>query len=128
YKLSKNSSDWFCQMLKASDTGIIPSDELKRQRELMSENEYAQEFECSFDAAITGAVYGHQMYEAESDGRFKEGIYDLDHLVNTAWDLGYDDATAIWWWQKIGNEIRIIDYYETFGEDIDHYVDEIKLK
>lgn len=128
YKLAKTNPDWFCQMLKASETGIIPESELARQRALMSDNEYEQEFECSFDAAITGSVYGHQIYEAEAAGRFKVGIYDPQHLVNTAWDLGYDDATAIWWWQKIGNEIRIIDYYERSGEDITHYCEIIKLR
>lgn len=128
YKLAKSNDDWFCQMLKASETGIIPESELARQRSLMSENEYAQEFECSFDAAITGSVYGHQMYDAESNGRFKTDIYDPEKPVNTAWDLGYDDATAIWWWQKIGNEIRIIDYYERSGEDISHYCDVLKLR
>lgn len=126
YKLAKLNPDWFCQMLKASETGIIPADELARQKALMSENEYLQEFECSFDAAITGAVYGAQMFDAETAGRFKVGIYDPEHLVNTAWDLGYDDATAIWFWQKIGNEIRIIDYYERSGFAIDHYCGRLK--
>lgn len=128
YKLGKNNPDWFCQMLKASETGIIPADELKRQKALMSENEYEQEFECSFDAAITGSVYGHQIFTAEADNRCRIGIYDGSHPVNTAWDLGFDDATAIWWWQKIGNEIRVIDYYENSGEDIAHYCDIIKAK
>lgn len=126
YKLAKTNDDWFCQMLKASETDIIPASELSRQRSLMSDNEYEQEFECSFDAAITGAVYGHQMYEVETAGRFKIGIYDPAHPVNTAWDLGFDDATAIWFWQKIGNEIRIIDYYENSGQDIEHYCGIVK--
>lgn len=128
YKLALKDKDWFCQMLKASETGIIPIDELRRQKALMLENEYEQEFECSFDAAITGSVYGRQMAEAEISGRFKLGIYDGEHLVNTAWDLGYDDSTAIWWWQKIGNEIRIIDYYENYGQDIEHYCGIIKAR
>lgn len=128
YKMAVTSEDWFCQMLRASETGIIPESELSHQRSLMSENEYAQEFECGFDAAITGAVYGHQMFELETNGRFKLSIYDHNFPVNTAWDLGYDDATAIWWWQKIGNEIRIVDYYENSGQDIEHYCEIIKLK
>lgn len=127
-RLAVNNPDWFFQELKASETSIIPKDELDRLRALMSENEYLQEFECDFDAAITGSVYGKQVYEAETKGRFKAGIYDKDHLVNTAWDLGYDDATAIWFWQKIGNEIRLIDYYENSGQDIEHYCKYIKQK
>lgn len=128
YKLAINNPDWFCQMLRASETGIIPEAELKRQKALMSDNEYQQEFECSFDAAITGAVYGSQVYAAETSGRFKTDIYDPSLPINTAWDLGYDDATALWWWQKIGNEIRIIDYYENSGQDIEHFCEIIKAR
>lgn len=128
YKMAKTNDDWFCQMLKASGTGIIPEEELKRQKALMSENEYLQEFECSFDAAITGSVYGEWMFKAECDGRITKGVYDSNFPVNTAWDLGFDDATAIWWWQKVGNEIRLLDYYEANGEDIAHYCEVIKKK
>lgn len=126
-KIAKSRPDQWClQILKASQTGILPLDELERQRQLMSENEYNQEFECDFDAAITGAVYGKQMVVAQNDGRIGEvPLYD-GVPVNTAWDLGYDDATAIWFWQLVGkNEIRLIDYYEANGEDITHYCDVI---
>lgn len=118
-----NPTDWFTQILKASDTGIIPLDELLRQKALMPENEYAQEFECDFDAAITGAVYGKQIAEIEAKGRVLPGLYDPTLPVHTAWDLGYDDATAIWFWQVAGKEIRLIDYYENNGQDIAHYCD-----
>lgn len=113
--------EWFLQILRASETGILPAEELARQRQLMSENEYEQEFECSFEAAITGAVYGLQLAAAAKDGRI--GI--VPHVpgvpINTAWDLGFDDATAIWWWQQVGREIRLLDYYEASGRDIAHY-------
>lgn len=128
-KLAKGKPDqWFLQILKASETGIIPEEELERQRELMSEDEYNQEFECDFDAAITGSVYGKQIAKIESLGRNKENLYDNQHIVYTAWDLGYDDSTAIWWWQKIGNEIRLIDYYENAGQNIEHYCEILKGK
>lgn len=114
--------EWFLQILKASETGILSADELAMQRRLMSENEYAQEYECSFDAAITGAVYGHQIAKMEAEGRIKTDIW-TDSKVNTAWDLGYDDSTAIWFWQYVGGEIRIVDCYENAGQPISHYCD-----
>lgn len=43
----------------------------------------------------------------------------------TAWDLGIRDATAIWFAQVVGREIRLIDYYEATGADLGHYVREI---
>lgn len=121
-KLARSDPDnWFLQILRASESGIIPDDELRRQKALMSDNEYEQEFECSFDAAITGAVYGKQIAEADKAGRLVDKIELADASVHTAWDLGYDDSTAIWWFQILRGELRILDYYENSGQDIPHY-------
>lgn len=121
-KMARDDPDqWFLQILKASETGLIPQVELDRQRKLMSENEYLQEFECSFEAAITGAVYGKQIAEA-SEKRILPHIDPVaDVPVHTAWDLGYDDSTAIWWWQSLPGEIHILNYYESNGQDVPHY-------
>lgn len=121
--MARNNPEWFLQILKASETGIIPVDELARLRALMPENEYAQEFECDFDAAITGSVYGKWIADAEMSGRVKAGLYDQTLKVYTAWDLGFDDSTAIWFYQIAGKEIRLIGYYENSGQDIKHYCD-----
>lgn len=112
---------WFLQVLRASETNIIPAEELARLKNLMSDNEYEQEFECSFDAAITGAVYGQQIAEADKAGRLVKELPLADVETHTAWDLGYDDSTAIWWFQILRGEIRIVDYYENSGQDILHY-------
>jgi hypothetical protein len=55
-------------------------------------------------------------------------LYDEDLAVHTGWDLGYDDATAIWWFQVAGDEVRYIDYYENSGQDIQHYCDVVKRR
>lgn len=124
----KHPEEWFLQILKASETGIIDPKELETLKRMMPENEFLQEFECSFDAAITGSVYGKWMTELEAIGRCLSGIYDPNLPVHTAWDLGYDDATAIWFWQVLRGEVRLIDYYENNGQDIDHYCNYIKEK
>jgi hypothetical protein len=36
--------------------------------------------------------------------------------VDTAWDIGVDDYTAIWFLQDNGKKVRCIDYFETTGE------------
>lgn len=129
FKLAMNNPDhWFWQVLKASETGIIDAVELAQLRALMPENEYEQEFECSFDAAITGAVYGKWVSELEADGRSKEGIFDPELPVHTAWDLGYDDATAVWFWQRAGKECRLVDYYESSNQDIQHYCEALRKR
>lgn len=113
--------NWYLQILRASETGLIPAEELRRQKQIMSPNEYEQEFECSFDAAITGAVYGAQIAQADQSGRLMVDMPIAAIPVHTAWDLGYDDSTAIWWFQVLAGEIRVLDYYENSGQDIPHY-------
>lgn len=117
-----NPDEWFLQILKASETGILPEAELALQRKIMSDNEYDQEYECSFDAAITGAVYGKQLAEMQSSGRIAPNLHDPALPVHTAWDLGYSDKVAIWFWQRVGMETRLIDFYQASFEDVSHYV------
>jgi hypothetical protein len=119
------AKDWFPLTLKASETGILPASELELAKRDLSDDQYAQEFECSFDAAIVGAYYGKLMAQADTDKRITGVPYEPTAQVWTAWDLGIRDATAIWWAQTVGREIRIIDYYESSGVDLGHYVREI---
>lgn len=121
YKQAVNDPEWFVQMLKASQTEILPADELARARAAMPENEYAQEFECSFDAAITGAYYAKELQQAEAEGRITKVPHDPALQVHTAWDLGVADSMAIWFMQAVGREYRVIDYYEASGFGLDHY-------
>lgn len=121
YKMASLDPDWFVQVLKASETGIIPQAELDRLRKLMPENEYLQEFECSFDAAITGAYYAKELNDAEFDGRISSVPYDKALKVHTWWDLGISDNMTIWFIQLVGREIRVIDCYTASGYGLDHY-------
>lgn len=125
---ARTSPDWFRLMLKASETKILPEEELAAARQMMTADQYAQEFECSFEAAIQGAIYGVWMREALEQGRIKDVAYDPKLPVHTSWDLGFDDSTAIWFWQITFGEIRLIDYYESSGHGIPHYTDLIKDK
>ena len=108
-------------MLKASDTSILDQEELDEARRTMGDDRYEQEFECSFEAAIQGAFYAKEMKEATEHGRITRVPYDRAASVITAWDLGIGDSTAIWFAQFVGQEIRIIDYYENSGVGLDHY-------
>lgn len=118
--------DWFRLMVKASESGLIDRDELISAQAAMSTDQYEQEFECSFDAAILGAYYGVQMREA--DARTVELVYDREWPVHTAWDLGRSDDTAIWFYQVIANEIRLLEYHGSNGKDVAFYADLIKSK
>ena len=121
YQRTKDDADWFVQVLKASETGLIDAEELRQLRASMPENEYLQEFECSFDAAITGAYYAREIQAAEDEGRLTSVPFEPMARVQTFWDLGISDSMAIWFAQVVGREIRVIDYYEASGHGFDHY-------
>lgn len=130
------NESWFSETLSADRTGVFTSEQLNAElAEYIAEHGevegtafFQQEYYCSFEAAILGSVYGSWMSKAEQAGRLGAVDYDPALPVFTAWDLGFDDATAIWWWQVARQEVRVIDYYESRGEGIDHYADVIKQK
>ena len=41
--------------------------------------------------------------------------------MQTAWDIGVDDATAVWCFQVYQDHLDIVDYYEGHGQGFDHY-------
>ena len=95
---------------------------------MMSEDQYLQEFECSFEAAILGAFYGKEMRIADEEGRICSVPYDRAAPVFTAWDLGYTDDTSIVFFQVVRNEIHVIDHFAGSGLAMDDYLSVIKSK
>lgn len=128
YQQAANDPAWFQLMLKASETKLISSDELIEARKQMGEDQYAQEYECSFEAAIKGAFYADELRRAEGEDRIGRIPIERALKVHTAWDLGITDSTAIWFIQVTGRERRLIDYYETSGVGLDHYAQVLKDK
>ena len=128
YVRAQEDEGWASFLYKASETGILPDDELKAARREMSAAMYAQEFECSFSAAIIGAVYGTEIQEMETNKRDAGVPYEKGLPVHTAWDLGIGDSTAIWLFQLVGREIRLIEHIESFGVGLDWYAKELKAR
>lgn len=127
---------WFHLTLKASDTvktmradrallGIDWDSELQSARDTLSAEQYAQEYECSFEAAVLGAYYGRLMAQAEAERRICGVPHDTAAQVWTSWDLGIGDSTAIWFAQMVGREIHLIDYLEASGYDLGYYVQQL---
>jgi hypothetical protein len=73
------------------------------------------------EAPIGGAIYGEVLAKAREEHRITKVPYDQTLRVDTAWDLGFGDSTAIWFSQTVGREVRLIDYYEASGEGLPHY-------
>jgi phage terminase large subunit len=128
YEDAADDPDWFRFFLPASETDILPRSELDAARRNMTPEEYDQEYECSFEAAIKGAYFGKEMAQAARSGRIGVVDHEPQLPVFTAWDLGIGDSTAIWFWQAHAGEIRIIDFYEKSGEGIEHYAKVLQAK
>lgn len=128
YEKAKDDPNWYTALHRASETGLLDEATLRQARAEMAPEEYEQEFECSFQAALVGAYYGKHMADAEAGGRISRVPWESSFPVDTAWDLGIDDATAIWFTQQIGREVRVIDYYEASGAGLEHYAKVLKEK
>jgi phage terminase large subunit len=120
--------EWFTLRLPASQTGLLSKAELDDLRKEMSDEEVAAELECSFAASVVGAFYGKEMSKAEDDGRICGVPYEPGVLVDTWFDLGVDDATAVWFTQTVGREIHVIDCFEASGEGLPFYARMLKEK
>mgnify|MGYP000583001551 CR=1 FL=1 len=128
-QIAEGSEDWYFKICKASETGIVKPEELDAAKAQMTPEQYEQEYECSFTAAIIGAYYGKLLSEAEEAGRITRVPYDPMYPVHTAWDLGINDSTAIWFAQIFrGGAVNVIDYYESSGVGLDHYADILTKK
>jgi phage terminase large subunit len=118
---------WQCIKSPATETDVFTPDQLEAERaelvaELGSAEEgearFASEYLVDFDAAAPGAYYAGLIGDAERVGRITAVPHDPSLRVDTAWDLGVDDYTAIWFFQRVGRDVRVIDYFETRGEGL----------
>lgn len=123
WQLAQNDNDWYGVLLRASETGLVAAEELEAARKMMTPEQYEQEFECSFEAAIQGAFWGKEMAQADREGRICDVPVDPNLPVYTAWDLGVKDTTAIWFFQVMAGGINVVDFYEASGVGAEHYVE-----
>ncbi len=128
YQKAEQDETWFRTLLTVDDTKVLAEDELADARKTMTEDEYLQEYMCSFEAAIKGAYYSQQLSKARAEKRIGIVPYDEILPVNTYWDLGIGDSTAIIFEQRYGKERRFIDYYENSGEGLGHYAKVLQSK
>lgn len=100
--------EWSSAVLPNSVTGVIKPAELERQRRLMSAEEFAQEWECSFNAAIRGAFYARELERLEAEHRVVPLVRDRQYPVHAALDLGYSDAMVAIFAQTVGQQERLL--------------------
>jgi hypothetical protein len=122
FDMASRNPEWFCQKLTVDDTNAITPAAIDDERRAgMAEDLVQQEFFCSFSAAFSGAYYARLLEDAATTGRIGQVPVERGIPVETWWDLGIGDSTAIWFVQRAGSEIRVLDYYENSGEGLAHY-------
>lgn len=127
--MAEKSDDWFTERLTIRDTGVVTDEEVQKEiAEGMDKDFAEQEYFCSFEAGVRGNYYADQIKQVREDGRIKFHLYDKALKVNTAWDIGYKDATAIVFYQVLRDQIRIIDYYEASGLTLKDYIEVLNKK
>jgi hypothetical protein len=124
----QNTKDWFYFKAKASKTQIVDEEELEKAKEIMGENKFKQEFECEWTANIEGAIYGKVIADMENKRQIGRVPYDPSLPVNTSWDLGVSDHTAIIFWQQMGRSVNVIDYIEERGQGLPFFAQLVKEK
>jgi phage terminase large subunit len=77
---------------------------------------------------LDGSIYAHELRKATEESRICSVPYDASKPVHTFWDLGHADATAIWFAQSVGFELRLIDYYANRGQALPHYLNALQSK
>jgi phage terminase large subunit len=128
YEDNINDPDWYTALLRASESGVLPESELAIQRKNMSEDEYLQEYECSWEASIKGAYYAREIQKAREENRIAVVPHEPMVPVHTWWDLGVGDETTIIFIQNTGWQWRVIDCYTATGEGFQHYAQILKDK
>ena len=69
------------------------------------------------EPVIPGAYFALALLQARKAGRIKQMSYDPALLVHTVWDLGIGEQLVCGFFQKYGDEIRLIDSWQGEGSD-----------
>jgi phage terminase large subunit len=125
WEMRRNDKGWFVVVLPYQKTGVIPSDDIEAIRELMTEEEFAQEMECSFSASTRGAYYSKEIANAEASGRINNDVSFDSSPLHFALDLGYRDDTSVWGWQNRRDGYSMQISFADNTKPIDHYINQI---
>ncbi len=128
YQRALKDERFYTMLLRHTDTKLLTDEQISDARKEMTEEEFEQEYNCSWEAYMRWSVYWKELSLAHSEGRVKEWLYDPELEVYTFWDLGISDAMSIWFVQISNGQIRIIDRYSNTGYGLEHYSGIIKSK
>lgn len=126
-KAKKYPREWFNLILRASQSGLMPARELQELLRDMDPEEFAQEYECSFDSALKGAIYAAEVNALFLSSRLKKGLFDPALPTNFVYDLGFTDAMVRIAYQlpPFTGNVHIVNVTGVSGKDIFWHIDEL---
>jgi hypothetical protein len=113
-KINEGQRAWYAKKMESQ------KEDMKR--------EFPSTSEESWQSSAEGNYYSRYIVEARQGGRITKLYSDPTQPVHTAWDLGYNDSTAIWLFQVDGQRINVLEYYENSGEALPYYLHWLKSK
>ncbi len=130
-EVAQTEPGWFYQEQTVRETQVFTDEQLQTERrEMQAEHGeqygkslWLQEYFCSFDAAVPGSIWGDCLDRMQAEGRICDFDLGTRPVVDTGWDLGRTDDTAIWFRQILGRDVNIVDHHSSNLKDIDFYVD-----
>ncbi len=136
YQMAVDNPDWYTQLVTVDDsidpeTGdrYISESAVQGERDAgMSDEMVRQEFYCDFNVNVNGYYYLDYLVTAEEEDRIGKVPYNVGVQVDTWWDIGVGDSTAIWFTQTIGKEVHVIDFYQNNSVGLEHYAKELQNK
>mgnify|MGYP000129613458 CR=1 FL=1 len=128
YLKAQGNKDWFLYTAKATDTKIIDQKELDNALEMLGQAKFNQEFLCSFLGNQPGSIFGKEISDLDDRQNITNVPFDPSLLVHTAWDIGWNDSTAIIFFQEIGHQVNIIDCISDRNKPFPFYANLLKEK
>ena len=111
-KINWNDNPWFPETLR------LEKDSLKNRDPAA----YNVVWEGLCRQTVDGAIFAREMQMADLEGRITKVGYEATKPVHAIFDLGWADATAIWFLQFIGMENRLIRYIEGNQKTMSEYL------
>lgn len=123
FESAKHWPQWYVDFKTVDDTQHVPIEKIEEDiaEARISRDMALQEYWCSFSAGVEGAYYSKYLTNMRLNNQITQVPWEESFPVYTAWDLGHLDKTCIIFFQKIGVQVRIIDYYEKNREGLPHY-------
>lgn len=126
YDKAVSDPDWFTMILPASKSGILAQSELDSAKKAMGQSSYEREFECSFNAAIPGAIYGDLIEQLRAKSQIQDYEHNRDYPLMSFWDVGDSDYCTQWLLQLEGRHINAVDFHSGTGHGPGFYADKMR--